>query len=259
MNFAGKTALITGGTRGIGRAISLAFAEKKCSSIIIIGRDAKAAEKTLDLLHERGSFGTFYRADLLDESTFKKLSKDILYKFDSLDFLINNAGINEPGGIFSFNSEVWDRVNHVNVKAPLLLTSNFAEHINSGGSVVNISSVLGLTSVPEMLYYCVSKAAIIAATKQMALDFASRGVRVNCIAPGLTDTEMPRKGAAELGDPEKILKEWLKNYPIKRICNPREIAEAVCFLCSQDASFITGSVLPVEGGFLISAEGGLNE
>ena len=261
MTFHDKTIIITGGNRGIGKATALKFNQLGCKRFGLFARDQIKLSKTADELRNLGCQVLISKEgrDLKSHVAILEFCTQVKEEFGQIDVLVNNAGINRPGSVVEFDSHVWKEVFEVNVLGTLWFSHYALKYMPEGGAIVNVSSVLSLTVVPGMLPYCASKATVNAITKQMALDLAPRNIRVNCVAPGLTDTEMPRQGAATLGDPDEVLKGWLHNYAIKRMGRPEEVASLICYLASEDASFMTGNIIPVEGGFLLSVEGGYDD
>lgn len=258
MSFHNKTVLITGGNRGIGKAAALKFNQLGCKKFALFARDQAKLKETANDLRNLGCQVLISKEgrDIKSHVAILEFCTKVSEEFGKIDILINNAGINRPGSVVDFDSGIWHEVFEVNVLGTLWFSHYALKHMPEGGAIINISSVLSLTVVPGMLPYCASKATINTITKQMALDLAPRNIRVNCIAPGLIDTEMPRQGASTLGDPDEVLKGWLQNYALKRMGKPEEVASLICYLASEDAGFMTGNVIPVEGGLLLSAEGG---
>jgi 3-oxoacyl-[acyl-carrier protein] reductase len=239
----GKTALVTGGSRGIGRAICQRLAKAGTRIVLHYNRNRDAAEETAGLI---GGEVSLVRADLSSveeiERMFGKFA-DI-----SLDFLINNAGIWKNTPLGSSAIEVVDEVLAVNLKAPFWITQRALPLLKNGGRIVNISSVAGRIGVAGgRSLYGAAKAGIDSLTRNWALELAPRGILVNAVAPGYVTTDMT---AGHLGDPA-ILERAMARHPLGRLATPQDVADVVAFLCSDDARFVTGQCLNVSGGFAI--------
>jgi 3-oxoacyl-[acyl-carrier protein] reductase len=240
----GKVALITGASRGIGKAIAIEFAREGANVVINYLSNKKLAEEIADKLSS--DFGVKAIAvgfDVRKKNEIIRAKEKIEREFGELDILVNNAGINKPNDFDKISEEEWDEVLSVNLKGAFLVTQTFADIISDGGSIINISSVSGQYGGPRTTHYAVSKAGLIALTHNMAIFFSKRRIRVNCIAPGLIESDMA-KAAKGLGVEEKIL--------LKRLGLPEEVAKAAVFLASEDASYITGQTINVNGGLIFS-------
>ena len=240
----GKVALITGASRGIGRAIAIEFAREGANVVINYLSNKKLAEELADKLSsDFGVRATAVGFDVRKKEEIIEAKEKVEREFGKLDILVNNAGINRPNDFDRITEEEWDEVLSVNLKGAFLVTQTFADIISDGGSIINISSVSGQYGGPRTTHYAVSKAGLIALTHNMAIFFSKRGIRVNCIAPGLIESDMA-KAAKGLGVEEKIL--------LKRLGLPEEVAKAAVFLASEDASYITGQTINVNGGLIFS-------
>jgi len=239
----GKVALITGSSRGIGKAIALEFAKEGANIILnYVSRD-KTAINTKAQIEQSGVRVIVSKFDIRKREEIIKAKRLIEKEFSRLDILVNNAGINRPNDFDKITEEEWDEVLAVNLKGAFLVTQTFADIISDGGSIINISSVSGQYGGPRTTHYAVSKAGLIALTHNMAIFFSKRNIRVNCIAPGLIESDMA-KAARGLGVEEKIL--------LKRFGLPKEVAKAAVFLASEEASYLTGQTINVNGGILLS-------
>ena len=240
----GKVALITGASRGIGRAIAIEFAKEGASVIINYLSNKHLAEKLAEkLTNDYKVKAIAVKFDVRERKEILRAKEKVKKEFGKLDVLVNNAGINKPNDFDKISEEEWDEVLGVNLKGAFLVTQTFADIISDGGSIINISSVSGQYGGPRTTHYAVSKAGLIALTHNMAIFFSKRNIRVNCIAPGLIESEMA-KAAKGLGVEDRIL--------LKRLGSASEVAKVAVFLASEEASYITGQTLNVNGGLKLS-------
>ncbi|WP_128543922.1 3-oxoacyl-[acyl-carrier-protein] reductase [Larkinella soli] len=242
----GKVALITGASRGIGRAIATRFAREGAG---IAFTYLSSVEKGQALEAELAAFGVKakgYRSDASDYKAAENLVNDVLADFGSLDALINNAGITRDGLLMRMTEEQWDSVINVNLKSVFNLTKAVIKPMMKAkaGSIINLTSVVGIRGNAGQANYAASKAGIIGFTKSVALELGSRNIRSNAIAPGFIETEM----TGEIN--EKALEEWKQSIPLKRGGQPEEVADCALFLASDLSRYITGQVLQVDGGML---------
>ena len=243
-----KVAIITGGSSGIGRATAVALA-KVGARVVIAARRAKESEETLQLVKEAGGDGIFIKTDVARQDEVKQLVELTVGKYGRLDYAFNNAGIIEELMPFADNaSDTFDHIMNANVKGIWLSMKYEIPHMlkNGGGSIVNMSSVAGIIGMAQRSIYVASKHAVLGLTKSAALEYAKSGIRINAVAPGAVGTEMLEQ---VVGDSKR--KEAIKAmHPIGRIGKPEEIANAVVWLLSDKASFVTGHTLLVDGGFV---------
>jgi 3-oxoacyl-[acyl-carrier protein] reductase len=247
MKLKGKVALVTGSARGIGRAISLALAEKG-ANIAVNDVDIKGAEEVAKQISSMGRRAKAIKADISNLKEVKRMVQEAFAFFGRIDILINNAGIIRRGSLEDHSEEDWDKVIAVNLKG----TFNCAKEIvplmkkQGYGKIVNISSVVGkvgdIASAPS---YGASKGAINAFTKSLARELAPYGINVNAVAPHAIETEM----SAEWSEEKR--RQIISQIPLGRLGKPEEVAEAVAFLVSDGAAFITGEILDVNGGYLM--------
>ena len=241
-----KAAIITGGSSGIGRAAAVALA-KQGVKIAIAARRAKEGEETVRLVKEAGSEGIFVKTDVANENDVRSLVEKTVKQYNRLDYAFNNAGIEEKTTpLVDQTSEVFDQIMNVNVKGIWLsMKYEIPEMIRiGGGAIVNTSSGAGVVGYPLQPINIASKHAVLGLTKSAALEYAKSGIRINAIAPGVTETEMVERV-------DKQLIERLKSItPIGRIGDPQEIANAVVWLLSDKASFVLGHTLLVDGGIV---------
>jgi 3-oxoacyl-[acyl-carrier protein] reductase len=240
MRFNGKVVLVTGAGRGIGAATAKRFAREGARVVVHYNTSSDDAEHVLADIKSSGGDAITLRTDLSVASELPKLIAEIRSAMGSLDVLVNNAGIGGPKSLNEIDEESFDRYYHINVRAGLLLTRYASELLPSGsGSIVNISSQR--VRQPGPILYSSTKGAVETQTISLARELAPKGIRVNAVAPGLIETEMMRQNI-------EILRPFIALTPMKRTGQPEEIAAAVAFLASDDASFITGEILVVSGG-----------
>lgn len=241
-----KNVLITGGTRGIGEAISREFAKKEYNLIINYLNSKGKAEKLKNELEEKYNINVLtVQADLADEKEIKNMVDIALNKFGKIDVLVNNAGIIIDKEFEEKTIEDWKQTLNINLIAPFILTKLIGKEMvkNKSGAIINISSINGINTYhPSSVDYDASKSGLISLTFDSAVEF-SPYVRVNCIAPGWVDTEMNKDLS------EDYVKEEIKRILVRRFGRPEEIAKVVTFLASDDASFINSTVIKVDGGW----------
>lgn len=248
MNDSDRIVVITGGSMGIGRAVALKFAEKKGKIIIAhYDPDDSASQTTLDRLTQQGAEAESHRVDVSNYEDVETLFKGILDRYGRVDVLINNAGIARDSLLMRMSEEVWDTVIRVNLKSVFNCTQAVIRSMikNKTGRIVNISSVVGQIGNPGQANYAASKAGIVGFTKSVAREVAGRGITVNAVAPGYIKTDMTESL------PEKIRDAFLEQIPLRRIGEPGDVAEAVYWLCSEAAGYITGQVIHVSGGLFM--------
>lgn len=248
MRLKGKRAVITGAGSGIGREAACLFA-REGARVIVVDIDDKGGQETVRLVNEAGGEANFVRADVSREQDLREAVEQALARYGGLDIMFNNAGIPQrPTPIEDLPDEVWDRIMAINVKG-VYLGSKVAAPIlkrQGRGVILNTASVMGLRVRPQFSAYAASKAAVIAFTKALALELAPHGVRVNCLCPVATDTPMLPGFMA--GDEESGRKAFIASIPLGRLCTPYDVASAALFLASDEASFLTGVALEVDGG-----------
>jgi len=240
---AGRTALVTGGSRGIGRAICLRLAAEGAGVIIHFCRDAKAAEM---VRRQAGSEARVVQADMQSAAAIEAMFLSLAGV--RIDFLINNAGIWKPSPVGKTSLERMNEIIDINLKGPFWTMQCALPLLNDGGRVINVSSVAAKTGVAGgRSLYGATKAALESLTRNWAMEFAPRGILVNAVAPGYVQTDMT---AEHLGDPANF-ERAMARHPLGRMTSPEDIAAAVAFLCSADAAFVTGQTINVSGGFVI--------
>jgi len=245
----GKVAVVTGAGSGIGRAIAHRFAQEGASVVIAeVNRDAGASAAS-EIRAEGGS-ALFVPTDVSRAADVEAMVRRTVAEFGRLDVLVNNAAIQILGRLADTSEEDWDRLQSVNLKG-VFLCSKYAipEMVRTGGgSIVNLASVLGLVGDPDLAAYCAAKGGVLALTKAAALAYGPAGIRVNAICPGDVDTPMVRDYFNKDPDPEALRRRISSEYALRRIAEPREIAEAALFLASDASSFVTATALVIDGG-----------
>jgi 3-oxoacyl-[acyl-carrier protein] reductase len=244
MDFSGKVVLISGGSRGIGRACATAFANLHATVVIgYLGNEA-AAQETMDLVKKGGGKGTSLRFDVADPQACADAVEKVVQDFGRLDVLVNNAGLAVDGLVMRTKDEDWDRQLDTNLKGAFALIRAAARIMikQRAGAIINISSVVGETGNTGQAAYSASKAGLLGLTKSVAKELGSRNIRVNAVSPGLIETAMTSKISPSLRE------RMLASVPLARLGDPAEVANAVVFLASDAAAYITGEVLRVNGG-----------
>jgi 3-oxoacyl-[acyl-carrier protein] reductase len=242
----GKTALITGASKGIGRAIAYAYAQNGANVAFTY---LSSVEKGKALEEELKAFGITskgYQSDASDYLLAENTVNQVLADFNNIDILVNNAGITKDNLLMRMSEEQWDLVIKTNLKSVFNFTKAVLKPMirNKSGSIINITSVVGIRGNAGQANYAASKAGIIGFTKSVALELGSRNIRCNAIAPGFIETEM-----TGILDP-KVKEDWEKNIPLKRVGKGEDVANCAVFLASDLSSYITGQVIQVDGGML---------
>jgi len=248
----GKRALVTGAASGIGRAIAILFAQEG-AAVAVADLDSGRGQAVADEIIRWGGRALFVACDVAKATDCERAVHKAVEAFGGLDVVVNNAGITVRRSVVDLEEADWDRVMAVNVKSVYLVSKAaipIMQRAGKGGSIVNISSGWGLVGGANAAVYCASKGAVVLLTRAMALDFAADNIRVNCLAPGDTDTPMLRDEAAQLSEPEARFMADAASRPLGRVGTPEEIAQAALFLASDASSFVTGATLVVDGGGL---------
>lgn len=244
MNFAGKTAVVTGGSRGIGRAVCLELAKGGANVVLCYAGNESAAAETVSACEALGAKALAIKCDVADGTQVKELMDQAVKAFGRIDILVNNAGITRDGLLMMMKEEDFDAVISANLKGTFLCMKAVARIMMKQryGRIVNLSSVVGLRGNAGQVNYAASKAGVVGMTKSLAKELASRGVTVNAVAPGFIETDM----TAAMTDAAKAA--TLASIPQQRLGAPEDVAKAVAFLASEEAGYITGQVLAVDGG-----------
>ena len=247
MDLTGRNALVTGGSRGIGRAVCLELARRGANVAVNYAGNARAAEETAAACRELGVQAFAVQADVSDSAAAGAMVKAVIERFGRLDILVNNAGITRDKLALQMKNEDLDAVLDTNLKGAFYcMRAAYRPMIKQRyGRIVNLSSVVGLRGNPGQANYAASKAGLIGMSKSIAKELASRNITVNLVAPGFIDTDM----TAVL--PEAAREALLKSIPMARLGQPEDVARAVAFFAAEDASYITGQVLCVDGGMAV--------
>lgn len=246
-NTAVKTALVTGASRGIGAAIAKKLAARGFMVIINYGHSSAAAEEVKNQIEQAGGQAVLMQGDVSSGDDVDRMFKDIKKTWGRLDVLVNNAGINRDTLLVRMKEDQWDAVLSTDLKSVFFTTKAAASLMmrQRSGSIINIASVVGITGNAGQANYAAAKAGVIGFTKSVAKELAARGIRVNAIAPGFIETDMTD------AIPEKIREGMLETIPLRRGGKAEDVANAVAFLASDDAGYISGQVLKVDGGMVM--------
>lgn len=250
MRLKNKVAVITGAGSGIGKATALLFA-REGAKVVVADMNERAGHETVAAIKETGGEATFIQVNVTSAAEVQVLVEQTVATYDRLDIIYNNAGIQIKGTAESMTEEDWDKVMAINVKGVWLGCKYALPQMKKqgGGVIVNTASGAALIGTRENVAYCASKGAVLQITRQVALDYAAHGVRVNAVAPGVVDTPLMAPVWHTMGDVEAAKETVGSRHPMGRLAQPEEIAKAVLFLASDESSFSTGSCLVVDGGY----------
>ncbi|HEV2465517.1 MAG TPA: SDR family oxidoreductase [Acidobacteriaceae bacterium] len=256
INFRGKVAIVTGGAMGIGGATAQTFCELG-ARVAVIDRDEQQGRAAAQRLADAGYAVSFHACDVGDLSAVESAVGKAAREHGAIHVVAHCAGIQRYGDVLSTSVETWHEVLRVHVDGAFHVSRCALPHIVNagGGAIVIVGSVQSVAGVGNSAAYVTAKHALVGLTRSIALDFASRGVRANCILPGTIDTPMLRWAAGLSPDPEAVIEGCRMSHPLGRIGRPEEVARAIAFLASDWASFITGAALVVDGGMLVPAGG----
>ena len=245
----GKSAVITGGGTGIGQAIALAFA-REGAQVVVAGRRKEKLDETLHLLQQAGCSALALECDVTKATDTQRVVKSAEGAFGKVNVLVNNAGALSVSTVENITEEDWDRVMATNVKGPFLMSRAALPAMRraGGGSIINVGSVLGIVAIRDRAAYCASKGGVSMLTKAMALDHAQDNIRVNCVCPSIVESDMTRNLFAETEAGQQARESRLASIPLGRFGKPADIAGLAVFLASEESSWMTGTVIPVDGG-----------
>ena len=246
-NLNNKIAIVTGASQGIGKIIAFELA-KSGAHVACISRNKKAIESIVDEITINGGQASSFPCDISDSDTLSEIITEIIKENSRIDILVNNAGITKDSLLMRMSIEQWDDVINTNLKGAFHCTKAVVRYMmkNKFGRIINITSIVGLTGNAGQANYAASKAGLIGMTKSIAKEMASRGITANCIAPGWIETSMTDKLSGE------VKNQFLSHIPVGRIGSPDDIANAVIFLASDEAGYITGQTITVDGGRIIN-------
>jgi 3-oxoacyl-[acyl-carrier protein] reductase len=245
-DFEGKVALISGASRGIGRAVAVELARRGAAVAVAYASNEAAGRETLERVEAAGGRGRLFKLEVSDAAACDRVVQTVIGELGRIDVLVNNAGIALDGLVMQTKDEAWDRQFEVNVKGAFHLSRAVSKPMlrQRSGAIVNVSSVVGEAGRAGQTAYSATKAALIGFTKSLARELASRDIRVNAVSPGFIETDMSARISGEART------KLLESIPLGRLGNCEEVARAVVFLASDQASYVTGEVLRVNGGLL---------
>ena len=247
---ADKVVIITGAGRGIGRTAAVLFAGEG-ARLALVDIDEKNGQRTADDIQAQGGEAIFIKTDLTSRVQVKTMVDEVVQRYGRIDVLYNNAGINHFAKLADTEEEAWDRVVAVNVKS-IFLTSKYVIPVMSAqkkGAIINTGSAASLVGLANLAVYTASKGAVLQLTRNMAIDYASAGIRVNALCPGVTATEMTEQVIYDDPDPVAARARFDRVIPRGSIADPAEIAKVALFLASDESSYITGAAIPADGGY----------
>lgn len=243
-----RVAIVTGGAKGVGRGCAEALAAAG-ARVVIADVDTAAGPETAEAIARSGATAMFVETDVRQMAAVEAMIATTVQRWGQLDVLVNNAGDHNSKGLLECSEEDWDYILDLNLKSVFLCSkAAFPALSQSRGAIVNIGSMVGLIGQPNSVAYTASKGGIISMTRSLALDVAAHGIRVNCICPGFVETPLLQRYLEMQPNPQELRQEWEAMHPLARLGTPADIGQAVRFLASDAASFITGTILPVEGG-----------
>ena len=255
IDLTGKVAIVTGGAMGIGEATARKLAGFG-ATVAIFDVDRNAGGKTAGAIAKTGAACEFFLCNVSQGGEVSQAVESVIRKYGTVDILISNAGIQLYGDAVTTTEEDWDRLMGINLKGCFLVSKFVVPHmLKRGGAIVIVGSVQSMTAISNSLAYVASKHGLLGLTRALSLDYAKNGIRVNCVCPGAIDTPMLRWATSLSDDPEKVIETCNRMHPLGRIGKAEEVADAIAYLASPNASFITGAALIVDGGMLVPAGG----
>lgn len=256
LDFKGKVAIVTGGAMGIGEATARKLAELG-AAVAIFDVDGDFGPKSAAAIAKTGAICDFFPCNVSVSAEVSSAVDAAFEEYGGIDILVSNAGIQLYGDAVSTTEEEWDRLMQINLKGCFLASKFVVPHMlkRGSGAIVIVGSVQSMTAISNSVAYVASKHGLLGLARAMSLDYAQKGIRVNCVCPGAIDTPMLRWAASLSDDPEKIIQTCNRMHPVGRIGKADEVADSIVFLASPMSSFITGAALIVDGGMLVPAGG----
>ncbi|HOJ44078.1 MAG TPA: 3-oxoacyl-ACP reductase family protein [Syntrophorhabdaceae bacterium] len=247
MKLEGKNAVVTGGGRGVGRAICLAFAKEGANVVVNYAGNQKAADEVVEMIKAMGRKAVAVQGDVAKEEDAIKIIETCVQNFGSIDILVNNAGISKPAMLHKMTVDVWDQVVNVQMRGPWLCIKAASKYFmqQNYGRIVNVTSVAGIVGTIGQINYAAAKGGVVTLTKSAARELAKYNVTCNCISLGIVTTEM----TTTLQQDEKLREIYTRRILLGRYAEPEDVAPAFVFFASDDSRYITGQVLPVDGGY----------
>lgn len=248
MRLKDKVAIITGGGTGIGRGIALMFA-REGAKVVISGRRTEVLEETVNLIKQNQGEAIAVQTDVSDYNQVSALVQKTVAQFGKIDILVNNAGIYLPHDAMSVSEEEWNKVMSIDLKGVWVCSKAcIPEMLKQGkGKIINVASIAGIIGFEQSAAYCAAKGGVVNLTREMALDFASKAININAIAPGVIDTDMTKDFLTD----EATKKSFLEKTPVGRVGTPDDIAYGAVYLASPESDFVTGHILVIDGGWTI--------
>lgn len=250
MRLKGKVVIITGAGSGIGRATAILFGREGARVVVVDISSAKSNE-TVKMITGNGSESMFVKVDVTNGTEIENMVKRVISRYKKIDILVNNAGVRGIGTVLTTTEEQWNSVIEVNLKGVFLCSKIVIPEMKKkgGGIIINVASESGIIGEKNSVAYNASKAGVVILTKCMALDHSRDNIRVNCVCPGQTLTPMLEQTIRKSGDPDEVLKNFQSIRPIHRLGKPEEIAHAILYLASDEAGYVIGSTLVIDGGY----------
>jgi NAD(P)-dependent dehydrogenase (short-subunit alcohol dehydrogenase family) len=248
MRLENKAAIITGAGSGIGQAIALIFSEEG-AKVVVADLNEERGEETVNQIKEKGGEAIFVKTDVSNSEDINKMVETCLNNFSQVDILVNNAGIHKSLPLTETSEEDWDKILKINLKGVFLGSKRvIPEMLKQGkGKIINTASIAGLVGFEKSSAYCAAKGGVISLTKEMALEYASKKININCVAPGVIKTSMTK----EMLNNSEVKENLSKSTPYPRLGEPEDIAYAALYLASDESDFVTGETLVVDGGWTI--------
>jgi NAD(P)-dependent dehydrogenase (short-subunit alcohol dehydrogenase family) len=255
LDFTGKVAIVTGGAMGIGEATARKLAGLG-AAVAILDIDRDAGRKSAASIAKGGAICDFFPCNISVSAEVSQAVDAVVGKYGAVDILVSNAGIQLYGDAVTTTEEEWDRLMGINLKGCFLVSKFVVPHmLKRGGAIVIVGSVQSMTAIANSVAYVASKHGLLGLTRAMSLDYAHKGIRVNCVCPGAIDTPMLRWAASLSDDPERVIQTCNRMHPVGRIGKAEEVADSIVYLASPMASFVTGAALLVDGGMLVPTGG----